>query len=104
MNYVVKKTPPFGAAGAESAFPGGNSNRHPTQPAAANQAAFADLAEIKRDSVWRLAHIAQEHLDRLLWSIEHDDDAEVRDQCRSLVAHVRAVAILVNDLRDGGGR
>jgi hypothetical protein len=62
------------------------------------QAAFANLAEIKRDSIWRLSRLAGEHLDRLLWSVEHDDDAEVRNQCRAVVAHVRAIAILINDM------
>jgi hypothetical protein len=56
----------------------------------------ADLREIKRDSIWRLARTASEHLDRLLWAL--GEDAEIRDQCRSAVSHVRAVAILVNDL------
>ena len=61
------------------------------------------LLEIKRDSIWRLGRAAQEHLDRLLWALD-GDDVEVRDQCRAVVSHVRAIAILINDLRDGGGQ
>jgi hypothetical protein len=102
MNYIAKP-PPLGAAGAEdkASLLGGCDDFNLTQSQEDRQGANARLAELKRDSIWRLARLASEHLDRLLCSVEHDDDADIAAQCRALVSHVRAVAILVNDLAGG---
>jgi hypothetical protein len=58
----------------------------------------ADLREIKLGSIWHIGRTAREHVDRLLWALEQEDDTEVRDQCRAAVSHIKAVLLLVNDL------
>jgi hypothetical protein len=61
-----------------------------------------DLDHIKRSSIWNISRVASEHLDRLAWALQEEDDAEIRRQTRAVVSHIKAVVLLVNDLNGEG--
>ena len=105
MNCETKPLPGVVRTGANlGANPGGSCSNDLTTKSSIEQADYASQARkwrsgaIKRDSIWRLSRIAQEHLDRLIWSVEQDDDGAVRANCRTVVSHIKAVVALVNDL------
>jgi len=104
MTWVIENPPPRGSASGSPKSFIARQREHSDDRANARsrQLENADLREIKRDTIWRLARTAREHLDRLLWALGEEDIAEIREHCRSVVSHARAVAILVNDL--GGGQ
>jgi hypothetical protein len=74
-----------------------------TPAAGAEQAEIERLLDIKRGSVSRIGWRAYAHLEDMLGALEIAADESVWHHCKSAVSNVRAVAKLVNDLRETRG-
>jgi hypothetical protein len=75
----------------------------PGRPRRPEQAEIERLLDIKRGSVSRIGWRACAHLEDMLGALEIADDESAWRHCKSAVSNARAVAKLVNDLRETGG-
>jgi hypothetical protein len=58
------------------------------------------LLEIKRTSLWDIGCLCHAQLTLMLGSLQYSDDEKTWEYCRDTVGNFRAIARLVNDLRD----
>jgi hypothetical protein len=72
-------------------------------PAQAEKEVQRHLLEIKRESLWNIGSLADAHIRLMLGSLEIADDEAVFHHGKCFVERARAVAKLVNDLRETRG-
>jgi hypothetical protein len=70
----------------------------PSAKASIGKESLAGLLEIKRESLWNVASLAEAHIKLMLGSLEIADDEAVAHHGRCFIERARAVAALVRDL------
>jgi hypothetical protein len=97
----IEKALRAGSAFSEMSSAGYNSEpKPPDEYLQAQIEAHERLLEIKRMSLWDIGCLCHANLTLMLGSLQYSDDEKTWEYCRDTVGNFRAIARLVNDLRD----